>query len=153
VDLEAVEPPADATVIDGLAAPFESALRLASTAGLADAFVLLRRPAELSDGQRWRLRLAHALAQFADEGMRPRPGILVADELASTLDRPCARAVAYRLRRAADEWGLTVLAAGAHEDVAADLAPDVLVVKRPGPGAEVVYADGRDGQRGKGGEG
>jgi ABC-type ATPase with predicted acetyltransferase domain len=153
-DLAAVEVPADRSVIDGLGLGLEEALRLASTAGLADAFLLLRRPAELSDGQRWRLRLAHALARLLGDGddgaRRRRPPaarrggpmrILAADELASTLDRPCARAVAYRLRRAADRWGVTVVAASAHEDLLEDLAPDVLVVKEAAAGAEVYYAD------------
>jgi ABC-type ATPase with predicted acetyltransferase domain len=145
-DLAAIEVPADRSVIDGLGLGLDEALRLASTAGLADAFLLLRRPEELSDGQRWRLRLAHALARLVgDCGDGARRGgpmlLLAADELASTLDRPCARAVAYRLRRAADQWGITVVAASAHEDLLEDLAPDVLVVKEAAAGAEVYYAD------------
>jgi ABC-type ATPase with predicted acetyltransferase domain len=163
VNLADAAPPAGVPVIEGLPAEFEEALRLTSTAGLADAFVLLRPPEELSDGQRWRLRLAHALARLlepAAEGGRPgtvtarkaggskgarRPlapmRILVADELASTLDRLCARAVAYRLRRLADREGVTVLAASAHDDLVEDLAPDVLVVKGAGAEVEVRYAD------------
>ncbi len=151
VDLAEAAPPAGVPVIEGLPAEFEEALRLASTAGLADAFVLLRPPEELSDGQRWRLRLAHALARLlaplapsASEGSArqgsPMP-VLVADELASTLDRLCARAVAYRLRRLADREGVTVLAASAHDDLVEDLAPDVLVVKGAGAEVEVRYAD------------
>ena len=164
VDLAEAAPPAGVPVIEGLPAEFEEALRLASTAGLADAFVLLRPPEELSDGQRWRLRLAHALAHLeamrnAECGVRnerpnnengavrkghPPPGpmrVLVADEFASTLDRLCARAVAYRLRRLADREGVTVLAASAHDDLVEDLAPDVLVVKEAGAEVEVRYAD------------
>jgi len=164
VDLAEAAPPAGVPVIEGLPAEFEEALRLASTAGLADAFVLLRPPEELSDGQRWRLRLAHALAHLeamrnAECGVRnerpnnengavrerhppPEPmRVLVADEFASTLDRLCARAVAYRLRRLADREGVTVLAASAHDDLVEDLAPDVLVVKEAGAEVEVRYAD------------
>ena len=164
VDLAEAAPPAGVPVIEGLPAEFEEALHLASTAGLADAFVLLRPPEELSDGQRWRLRLAHALAHLeamrnAECGVRnerpnnengavrerhppPEPmRVLVADEFASTLDRLCARAVAYRLRRLADREGVTVLAASAHDDLVEDLAPDVLVVKEAGAEVEVRYAD------------
>jgi ABC-type ATPase with predicted acetyltransferase domain len=139
-DLGEVIPPAEATAIAGLGLPLGEALRLVSTAGLADAFLLLRRPAELSDGQRWRLRLAHALARLSG-APSAADHVLVADELASTLDRLCARAVAYRLRRLADERGLTVLAASAHDDLLEDLAPDVLVVKEVGSRAAVHYAD------------
>ncbi len=164
VDLADAAPPAGVPVIEGLPTEFEEALRLASTAGLADAFVLLRPPEELSDGQRWRLRLAHALARLeamrnAECGVRnerpnnengavrerhppPEPmRVLVADEFASTLDRLCARAVAYRLRRLADREGVTVLAASAHDDLIEDLAPDVLIRKEAGAGVEVWYSN------------
>jgi len=157
VDLAEVVAPAGAAVIDGLpgdpsaalGAGFERRLRLVSTAGLADAFLLLRPPEELSDGQRWRLRLAHALACLFEpaagsKGARRAPApmrVLVADELASTLDRLCARAVAYRLRRLADREGVTVLAASAHDDLVEDLAPDVLIVKDAGSRVEVRYSN------------
>jgi len=166
VDLAEAVPPPGMSVIDGLPAGFEQALRLASTAGLADAFLLLRPPEELSDGQRWRLRLAHALKamRIAECGMRnerqnnengaackghpaPEPlRVLVADELASTLDRLCARAVAYRLRRLADREGVVILAASAHDDLLEDLAPDVVVVKDAGVRVEVRYADAARGK-------
>jgi ABC-type ATPase with predicted acetyltransferase domain len=162
-------------VIDLMGGPLEQALRLLSAAGLADAFLLLRTPQELSDGQRYRLRLALALdallgdaaevrqVRNAECGMRNgktksktatnpdgllrtvteagAPKVLVADEFCSTLDRLCARAVAYRVRRLATTHGITVLAASAHDDLVEDLAPDVLVVKHEASGTEVAYAD------------
>ncbi len=147
VNLADIEPPPRKRVVDGFGLPLDETLYLASTAGLADAFVLLRRPGELSEGQRWRLRLAHALAALgladveADAAPPEAWRVLVADELASTLDRLCARAVAYRLRRLADRRNLTILAACAHDDILDDLAPDVLVVKAAGTAADVYYAD------------
>jgi ABC-type ATPase with predicted acetyltransferase domain len=152
VDLADAAPPAGVPVIEGLPGEFEEALHLASTAGLADAFVLLRPPEELSDGQRWRLRLAHALARLLEPPAEAAAGamgapmrVLVADELASTLDRLCARAMAYRLRRLADREGVTILAASAHDDLVEDLAPDVLIRKEVGVSVEVWYsnAEGR----------
>ena len=148
VNLATVRVPGDRPVIDLVAGPLEEALRLLSAAGLADAFLLLRRAGELSDGQRYRLRLALALdallarpaGKVAGRG-GPTLRLLVADEFCSTLDRLCARAVAYRVRRLADTHGLTVLAASAHDDLAEDLAPDVLVVKHAGDRVEVHYAD------------
>jgi hypothetical protein len=133
-------------VIDLMAGPLEQALRLLSAAGLADAFLLLRTPQELSDGQRWRLRLALALdALVGSSPVNTRVcdglNVLVADEFCSTLDRLCARAVAYRVRRFATSQAVTVLAASAHDDIAEDLAPDVLVIKHEGRGIEVLYAD------------
>jgi ABC-type ATPase with predicted acetyltransferase domain len=197
-DLAAVVLTAGRTVIDLLQPPLERALKVLSAAGLADAFLLLRTPEELSDGQRWRLRLALAMenvncglnsncpmtsAQHATPYLAPgeytggeaakdapspcgppcihgglntanAPGanpqssirnpqsfVLVADEFCSTLDRLCARAVAYRVRRMASREGVTVLAASAHDDLLEDLAPDVLVVKHEGIRVEVLYAD------------
>jgi hypothetical protein len=148
-------PPPRRPVIDLMAGPLEDSLRLLSAAGLADAFLLLRTPDELSDGQRYRLRLALALetllgsgqgrggAEVGDAPPGPAggPTILVADEFCSTLDRLCARAVAYRVRRLAAARGATVLAASAHDDLIEDLAPDVLIVKHESSGAEIVYAD------------
>lgn len=140
-------------VIDLVTGPLERALRLLSAAGLADAFLLLRTPQELSDGQRYRLRLALALDALlsgapGDAPGAPRPpclraglSILVADEFCSTLDRLCARAVAYRVRRLSTSQGVTVLAASAHDDLAEDLAPDVLIIKHEGSGVDVLYAD------------
>jgi len=179
VDLARLPVPADRPAIDLPRAPLETALHLLSAAGLADAFALLRPASELSDGQRYRLRLALALDALLGDGNAPAaraPGatdclsigaprsggtdcesrragmapaaVLVADEFCSTLDRLCARAMAYRLRRLVDRHGLTVLAASAHDDLIDDLAPDVLVVQREGAGAAVTYADAtRESQR------
>jgi ABC-type ATPase with predicted acetyltransferase domain len=183
VDLAAMDLPPDRTVIDLMQPPLARALQVLSAAGLADAFLLLRTPQELSDGQRWRLRLALAIQEcrvkseecrvngkktdFATAAASSSPRspvpsslpfstlhsslcthhcLLVADEFCSTLDRLCARAVAYRVRRMASREGVTVLAASAHDDLLEDLAPDVLVVKHEGSRVEVLYADpGREG--------
>jgi hypothetical protein len=166
VNLAAIDLPRDRAVIDLMQPPLEAALQILSAAGLADAFLLLRTPQELSDGQRYRLRLARAIElsqlapreytgggtrEGAPSGARPpvySPGakcILIADEFCSTLDRLCARAVAYRVRRMADSHGVTVLAASAHDDLIEDLAPDVLIRKHEGDRAEVTYADASRG--------
>lgn len=121
-DLAAVDVSGDAPVIDRIGTSAEEANRLASIAGLADAFLLLRPPGELSDGQRYRYRIASLLAQGART--------IIIDEFCSTLDRQTARAVAYRLRRHADRTATTFIAATAHDDLAADLSPDVLIRKR-----------------------
>ena len=64
-------------------------LLLLSRVGLGEAWSYLRKPSQLSDGQRWRLRLALALREAEQE-----PGhcvVLAADEFAALLDRVTAQ--------------------------------------------------------------
>lgn len=119
----------DAAVIDRFELPVGETLRLLSVAGLSDAFAVLRRPSELSDGQRYRYRLARVLAGGART--------VVIDEFCSMLDRRTAKALAHRLRKYADRTGTTFLVATAHEDLAEDLAADV-VVRKTATGVSVV---------------
>jgi ABC-type ATPase with predicted acetyltransferase domain len=107
----------DEPLIDALPIDAIEAMELLAQCGLGEARLLLRKPAELSDGQRYRFRLALGLAQ--------RPQWLVADEFTATLDRTLAKVVAYNVRRLADRTGTGVLLATTHDDVAADLAPDL----------------------------
>lgn len=106
-------------LIDTLPLPVDESLQLLAVCGLGEAHLMLRTPAELSDGQRYRFRLALALAQ--------RPQWILADEFTATLDRTLARVVAFNIRRLADRTGTGFLLATTHEDVAEDLAPDLHV--------------------------
>jgi ABC-type lipoprotein export system ATPase subunit len=103
----------------------DDALAGLALAGLADARTLLRRPAELSDGQRWRLRLARAIER-ARTGARGTGGaLLVIDELAATLDPPAAASVAQLLRRVVDrEPALAAVAATPRDEVVAAASAD-----------------------------
>jgi ABC-type lipoprotein export system ATPase subunit len=106
-------------LIDAVPGPVDEALHLLSACGLGEAQVLLRTPAELSEGQRYRFRLALAVAQ---------PGEWVlADEFTATLDRTLARVIAYNLQRLARRMGKGFLLATTHEDIVEDLAPGVHV--------------------------
>jgi ABC-type lipoprotein export system ATPase subunit/GNAT superfamily N-acetyltransferase len=108
------------SLIDGLGLPFDDATGLLSRCGLAEPRLMLRRPAELSDGERWRFRLAFALAQ--------RPNWIVLDEFTAALDRVLARIVAFNVRRQCDRTRIGFLVATCHDDVIADLSPNVHVV-------------------------
>jgi ABC-type ATPase with predicted acetyltransferase domain len=107
------------------------ALSLLSYAGLSDVFCMLNAPANLSEGQKYRFRLACALAS----GKK----FVFADEFCSNLDRITAAVIAYNVRRFAKRNGVTFFLASAHEDILADLQPDVLVVKRFAGETEVIY--------------
>ncbi len=130
--LESVDLSGPVAAVERFGADLDEVLRLASVAGLSDAFFLLRPPSQLSDGQRYRYRLAALLAGGART--------IVIDEFCSTLDRRTAKAVAYRLRKYADRTGATFLVATAHDDLIEDLAPDVLIRKRSGKQVEISYA-------------
>ena len=92
IDFGALQLP-DKPVIDCFEKlPIISALRLLSRVGLAEAWSYFKTPDQLSEGQRWRLRLALAMA-----GAKPASGrrvaredrqiIIACDEFAAILDR------------------------------------------------------------------
>ncbi len=107
-------------------------LRLLSLAGLNDAFVMLRKPSQLSDGQRYRLKLAQAMA-MAEAGALPRRHrVLFADEFCATLDRVTAKVIARNIRKWVNHADVCFIAATTHDDLLESLDPDVLIEKHPG---------------------
>ena len=122
-DAFALELP-NAPLIDALPGTVDERLALLSGCGLSEARLLLRTPTELSEGQRYRFRLAFALATGAKW--------IVADEFTATLDRPLAKVVAFNLRKLASRSGTGVLAATTHDDIADDLNPELHVKCRDG---------------------
>jgi ABC-type ATPase with predicted acetyltransferase domain len=132
IDLDAAALP-DVPVVDCFGAAFsvERAMELLSRVGLAEAWTYLRTPAELSDGQHWRLRLAMCLAGFGPSSCRCRGRtILACDEFAALLDRITACIVARSLRKTIDALPgsrIGVAVATSHEDLVRALAPDVVV--------------------------
>ena len=118
VDVNGLSLPA-VPLVDALPGPIDDRLATLAGCGLGEARLLLRTPAELSDGQRHRFRLAFALSQ--------RPGWVLADEFGAVLDRPLAKVLAFTLRKLAARAGVGVLAATTHDDLTADLAPDLWV--------------------------
>ena len=122
-----LEAPEDRPIIDLVGNSFQSALRLLSKVGLNDAFLFLRRPSHLSDGQRYRFKIA----QLLDLG---RPYWLC-DEFCSTLDRPTAKIVAYNVQKLARRSGATLIVATTHTDLLDDLCPSVHI--RKGWGTEI----------------
>lgn len=110
----------DVPLVDALPGAVEDRLAALAACGLSEARLLLRTPAELSEGQRYRFRLAFALAH----GGAP---FVAADEFTATLDRTLAKVVAFNVRKLVTRAGVGLLAATTHDDVIEDLAPDVLV--------------------------
>lgn len=108
------------------AGSIETRLAKLGEVGLAEAYTFLRRPAELSDGQRWRLKLALAcdLASNADS-----KSILVADEFGALLDRITAKLVARVLRKLVDRDAnkIGAIVATSHDDIERALRPDRVI--------------------------
>lgn len=125
IDIHALELP-ERPLVDALPLEVKASLDLLSACGLGEAQLLLRTPRELSEGQRYRFRLALGLAQLH---VRPSgtAGWLIADEFTATLDRTLAQVLAYNLGKVARRLGVGCLLATTHEDVSSDLGPDLCV--------------------------
>ncbi|MEQ4626815.1 MULTISPECIES: ABC transporter [Providencia] len=111
----------DKNVIDQVGKTTVEALSLLSMAGLNDAYLFIRKPSEMSDGQRYRLKIAKLIESGAQ--------VWVADEFGAVLDRVTAQAVASNFQRAARQVGATVMVATTHEDLINALRPSVIITK------------------------
>jgi ABC-type ATPase with predicted acetyltransferase domain len=166
LDANALELPA-VPLVDALPGSIASRLDQLAACGLSEARLLLRTPAELSDGQRYRFRLAYAVSdcelrsadsktKFSERESRTsdlhsnpqsairNPQFIMADEFAAMLDRTLAKVLAFNLRKLANRSGVGFLLATTHDDVADDLNPD-LHVRCLGDGA--IDAERRDIQK------
>lgn len=112
----------DRPLIDQIGETMHQATELLSLAGISDAYLYIRRPSELSDGQRYRFKLAKLLEQGAD--------VWVADEFGAVLDRVTAKVVAYNMQKVARKAGKTLILATTHNDMIEELGPDLIIRKR-----------------------
>jgi ABC-type ATPase with predicted acetyltransferase domain len=131
IDLAGIDLPEDKTVVDCFGSDVVASLRMLNNVGLGDVFSILNRPCRLSDGQKYRFRLAQALAAG-------KPFVF-ADEFGSELDRITAATVAFNVHRLARQAQTTLVLAASRDDVLIDLAPDVVIVKDFAGPAEVIY--------------
>jgi ABC-type lipoprotein export system ATPase subunit/GNAT superfamily N-acetyltransferase len=121
----------DKPLIETVGKTVEEGLELLSRVGLNDAFLFLRTYEQLSDGQRYRYRIAKMIESGAQWW--------VLDEFCATLDRETAKIVAFNVQKLARDHGKAVLAATTHTDLLEDLAPSVHVNKRYGKEVTVDY--------------
>jgi ABC-type transport system involved in cytochrome c biogenesis ATPase subunit/GNAT superfamily N-acetyltransferase len=131
IDIEEVEVDDGAVLVDAVGKTLSEALNLLSRVGLNDAHLFLRSYGELSEGQRYRFRIA----KMVESGRR----FWVADEFCSTLDRTTARIVAFNIQKQARRCGATLVAATSHTDLEADLNPSIVVRKGWGEEIRVEY--------------
>ena len=131
VNLNEIKLPDNKSVIDCIDGDFLQALKLLSITGLNDVFCVLNQPANLSDGQKYRFRLAMALAA--------EKKFIFADEFCSELDRITAAVISYNIQRHAKRTGMIFILASSHEDILLDLAPDVLVAQELSGPTQVIH--------------
>jgi len=110
------------SLIEGVGKDVKEAIRILSLCGLNDAFLFLRKFKELSEGQKYRYKLAKLVNSDSKN-------VWLVDEFCVSLDRVMARVVAFLFQKLARKLGKTVVVATAHEDLTDDFQPDVLVRK------------------------
>ena len=130
-----VEVDPEKPLIDTVGDSVEEGLELLSKVGLNDAFLFVRRYSQLSDGQRYRYRLAKLIESGAQWW--------IMDEFCATLDRETAKIVAFNVQKLARKLGKAVVAATTHTDLFEDLAPSVHIHKRFGREIDVKYYPNR----------
>lgn len=131
IDLSEVAVDMDKPLIETVGATVEEGLELLSKVGLNDAFLFLRTYSQLSDGQKYRYRIAKLI-----EGGRQW---WLMDEFAACLDRDTAKIIAFNLQKIARQQCKAVLAATTHIDLLEDLNPAVHIHKRFGEEITVNY--------------
>jgi len=131
VDVADIQVEPDKPLIDTVGKTLEEGLELLSRVGLNDAFLFVRRYDQLSDGQKYRYRLAKLIESGAQWW--------IMDEFCSTLDRDTAKIVAFNVQKIARQEGKAVLAATTHTDLLEDLRPSVHIHKRFGREITVQY--------------
>jgi ABC-type lipoprotein export system ATPase subunit/GNAT superfamily N-acetyltransferase len=131
INIADIKPEPNKPLIETVGKTLEEALELLSRVGLNDAFLFLRTYEQLSDGQKYRYKIAKMIESQAQ--------FWIMDEFAATLDRDTAKIVAYNLQKLARQQGKAVLAATTHTDLLEDLHPSVHIHKRFGKEITVNY--------------
>ena len=110
----------------------KEAIEILNSVGLSEAHLYIKRPDQISDGQRYRF----AVAKLCDSG---KP-IWIADEFVSTLNPEMAAIVAKGLRKVAYKNGATLILAAPHiHNFIGSLLPNKLIKLRWGAKA-IIYS-------------
>ncbi len=131
INIDDIPLPDDKTTVDCIEGSFLETLRTLSSAGLTDVFCVLNSPATLSEGQKYRYRIAKAISSDKQ--------FIFADEFCSNLDRVTAAVISHNLRKFASKTGKAFILASSHDDLLSDLLPEVIVIKHLAGDAELIY--------------
>lgn len=100
------------------------ALSILSACALGEPRLWIRYYRELSEGEKFRARLARALGLHTGTGAAAP---LLCDEFGTSLHRRAAKAIAFNLRKLVSRCGLNLVVATSNEDILGDLQPDTTV--------------------------
>jgi ABC-type lipoprotein export system ATPase subunit/GNAT superfamily N-acetyltransferase len=129
IDGADVQIPDDEVLVEGVGKDTEEAIYHLSMAGLSEAFLMTRRYGELSDGQKYRYRIAKMLYSGKST--------LILDEFGATLDRETAKVIAWLLQKVVRQSARTLIVATTHRDLFEDLNPTLFILKKFGAEADV----------------
>lgn len=132
-NLNHIKPDPEEVIVENIGDTLEESIKYLSMMGLNDAFIFLRKYKELSDGQKYRYRLAKAIYLNAN--------FLFIDEFCANLDRITAKVIAYNLQKIVRKKNMVLIAATTHTDLIEDLNPSVLVDKKFMDEVYVTYRD------------
>lgn len=121
------------TLIDSIGKDTNEALYYLSLVGLSDAFLCIRRFNELSDGQKYRYKLAKML--------ETNKSVLIADEFCSLLDRDTAKIIAFNYQKICRKFNKTLIVATTHIDLKEDLNPNVYIYKKYNDDIDITYEE------------
>lgn len=130
-NIENVQVNPEKPIVETIGETLDEALELLSRVGLNDAYLFVRRYNQLSDGQKYRYRIAKLI-----ESNRQ---YWIMDEFCATLDRETAKIVAFNVQKQARRTNRAVIAATTHTDLLEDLAPTVHIHKGWGNRLTVNY--------------
>lgn len=109
----------ESAIVDLVGDTLDEALNLLSVVGLSEARIFVKRPRDLSDGQKYRYQLACMLHQKQE--------VLCIDEFTSLLDRTTAEVVAYNMQKCCRRNGVKLIVATAHNDLEKFLNPSTVI--------------------------
>lgn len=132
ISIDNIKVEEEEVMIDGVGKNISDALAKLNVAGLGDAFLYLRKYNQLSDGQKYRYKIA----KFINNEDK---NVWILDEFCATLDRVTAKVIAYNLQKIARKLGKTVVCATTHDDLLEELRPDTYIIKGYESDVEIKY--------------
>jgi len=131
VNFNDIQPSPDEVLVNSIGKNQLDAMRILGVVGLSEAFLMVRKYKELSDGQKYRYRLGKAIDQDADT--------YLVDEFGAKLDREMAKTLAFCIQKWARRNKKTFAIATTHRDLMEDFNADIIFDRRFGEQTKPAY--------------